>query len=142
MATDVDTNELRGPLPEDFPGRTALEAAGVDTYGKLRTQQNVTDIAGIGEVTAMKIKDRLEEDALAAKGRAARTENPGPAPTPADVAAATPVSDGQTQFEPPAAAVRVVCPVCKVGGEVAGDALIGTAVCGNPDHPETLLVRA
>lgn len=116
--------DLKGPLPDDFPGRAALADAGITSYGKLRRVDDLTSIAGIGDVTAGEIK--------AALGESTETE----AEIAADVAA------GGTTFEAPVAPVKVVCPTCGIGGEVAGAELIGTAVCGDPKHPDTLLVPA
>ena len=51
--------ELKGKLPEDFPGHAALAEAGINTYGQLRKVSDLTAIAGIGEATAAKILETL-----------------------------------------------------------------------------------
>jgi hypothetical protein len=44
------------PLPDDFPGRAALAAAGIDTFEDLpRTGDGLTAVSGIGTVTANQI---------------------------------------------------------------------------------------
>jgi predicted flap endonuclease-1-like 5' DNA nuclease len=53
---------LRGKLPEDFPGRVALEAAGITTYGQLRELDDLTALDGIGDATAAKIHKALEDE--------------------------------------------------------------------------------
>lgn len=52
---------LKGKLPEDFPGYTALTEAGITTYAKLRKAGELTEIPGIGKATAQKITEALEE---------------------------------------------------------------------------------
>lgn len=96
-------DEPKGALPEDFPGRSALEAAGVDTYGKLRRRslETLTEIEGIGEATASKIREAL-------------TGSSSPA------AAAAPQGAAAT------------CPECGAAADIyIGDnrAKVGTAVC-------------
>lgn len=49
----------QGPLPEDFPGVTALQAAGISTYAQLRKAGDVTAVDGIGPATAEKIAEAL-----------------------------------------------------------------------------------
>jgi hypothetical protein len=49
----------KGPLPDDFPGVSALRDADLDTYGKVRAYGDVTDVPGIGAATAAKIKAAL-----------------------------------------------------------------------------------
>jgi hypothetical protein len=56
-----ETTRKSGPLPDDFPGRAALETAGIDTYGKLRQAGDVTSVPGIGEATAKKIAAELKD---------------------------------------------------------------------------------
>jgi hypothetical protein len=51
----------RGKLPEDFPGRVALEEAGVTTYGQVRKVKDLTELPGIGDATAAKIEEALAE---------------------------------------------------------------------------------
>lgn len=53
--------ELKGKLPEDFPGHAALEAEGITTYAKLRKAGDVTGVPGIGKATAEKIATALGE---------------------------------------------------------------------------------
>jgi hypothetical protein len=60
------TAALRGPLPEGFPGRVALDEAGHGTYAKARKliakgEGWWKDVAGVGEVTAGHIEDALKE---------------------------------------------------------------------------------
>lgn len=61
--TQVDSegsDTLKGKLPGDFPGRTALEAGGVTTYAKLRALNgDYTSIPGVGDATAQKITEAL-----------------------------------------------------------------------------------
>ena len=54
-----ESTELKGKLPEDFPGHAALEAAGITTYAQLRKAGDVTEVPGIGKATAEKIADAL-----------------------------------------------------------------------------------
>jgi hypothetical protein len=58
---ELPTRKKNGSLPDDFPGRAALEAAGLDTYGEVRAAGDVTAIPGIGAATAKKIADALED---------------------------------------------------------------------------------
>lgn len=60
LGKPVDAHIKRGKLPEDFPGRAALEAAGVNTYAQARAVAELTDITGIGAATAKKILEALE----------------------------------------------------------------------------------
>lgn len=53
--------ELKGALPDDFPGHAALAAADITTYAQLRKADDVTQIVGIGEATAKKIAEALGE---------------------------------------------------------------------------------
>jgi predicted flap endonuclease-1-like 5' DNA nuclease len=51
---------LKGRLPDDFPGRTALAEAGVNTYNQLsKYADDYTQIPGIGPATAEKITEEL-----------------------------------------------------------------------------------
>lgn len=53
---------LRGKLPDDFPGHAALEAEGLTTYAKVRKRiDSLTDVSGIGEATAEKIRAAMNE---------------------------------------------------------------------------------
>jgi hypothetical protein len=125
--------ELKGPLPDDFPGRAALADEGITSYGKLRRVSDVTAIPGIGASTAEKIKAALEgsSETDAQMDADVASEGTGSAAAP-----------GATTFEPPAAPIKVTCPKCGVGGELAGAELLGVATCGDPKHPDVLLVRA
>jgi hypothetical protein len=51
-----------GKLPDDFPGRAALEEAGITTYAQVRKAQKadeLKDVAGVGEVTLANILEAL-----------------------------------------------------------------------------------
>jgi hypothetical protein len=49
------------PLPEGFPGKAKLEAAGLTTYGDVRGQrENLSEIEGIGPKTAEAINAELD----------------------------------------------------------------------------------
>lgn len=48
-------------LPEDFPGRSALEEAGLESVPDVRRVEDLQEIHGIGPVTAGKIRERLED---------------------------------------------------------------------------------
>lgn len=144
----------RGALPDDFPGRAALEAADITTYGAVReavAAQKLTEIDNIGDATAEKITTALEEaDTAAADASdestpeaAAPAGNTSPTPSDASVPQETVpagVNDAPA-IEPAPTGVAVVCPKCGVGGHVASEEQIGTATCGNPKHADTLLVR-
>ena len=57
---DAEQPELKGKLPEDFPGYSSLEAAGVTTYAKVRKQfDSLEEIEVIGPATAEKIREAL-----------------------------------------------------------------------------------
>jgi hypothetical protein len=62
---DASTSKtLKGKLPEDFPGRAALEAGGVTTYAqvrKLRDGDGLTSVAGVGDATASQIEEAIKE---------------------------------------------------------------------------------
>lgn len=60
-STTSSSSKKTGPLPEDFPGRTALEEAGIDTYAKVRAAGDLTKIPGIGEATADKIAEAVKD---------------------------------------------------------------------------------
>lgn len=66
MATQMMT-EAKGQLPDDFPAREQLRAAGVNTYSQVR-KADLTSIDGIGDVTAGKIQTALAEADAAAGG--------------------------------------------------------------------------
>lgn len=56
--------QLKGKLPEDFPGHSALEAAGITTYAKVRKQlESLTEVDGIGDATAEKIREAMTHPA-------------------------------------------------------------------------------
>lgn len=62
--TSDDGGKARGHLPEGFPGLVALEAAGEATYAKVRARVEagtLTQIEGVGDATAEKIKEALDE---------------------------------------------------------------------------------
>src|SRR5688572_2981109 len=59
-AEPVEDTTLKGKLPEDFPGHTALEAAGLTSYAKVRKQlDSLEEIEGIGPATADKIREAM-----------------------------------------------------------------------------------
>lgn len=55
--------EQKGPLPEDFPGRAALADAGINTFAQARkardSEEGLTGITGVGDVTAKAIEEAL-----------------------------------------------------------------------------------
>lgn len=56
--------KLRGKLPDGFPGKSELEAAGVTTYAqvkKLRDGDGLTSVAGIGDAKASQIEEAIKE---------------------------------------------------------------------------------
>jgi hypothetical protein len=58
---EAETGEpADSPLPEDFPARAWLEKAGVDTLGELRARDDLTEIPGIGDARARKIREVIE----------------------------------------------------------------------------------
>ena len=57
---DKPAEELKGKLPDDFPGHSALMDAGIHTYAQLRKVDDLTSIPGVGEITAGKITDALK----------------------------------------------------------------------------------
>lgn len=66
--TDEDPDDhghiMRGKLPEDFPGRAALDGTQNATYARVRkliATDNLTKIEGIGEITAGKIEEAMKE---------------------------------------------------------------------------------
>lgn len=57
-----EAKPLRGKLPEDFPGHSALADAGITTYAGVRKQlETIEDIDGIGPATAEKIREAMDE---------------------------------------------------------------------------------
>lgn len=57
--------QLKGKLPDDFPGKAALEAEGITTYAKLRKAGDVTEVPGIGPATKAKIDEALSQSSEA-----------------------------------------------------------------------------
>jgi hypothetical protein len=51
--------ELKGKLPEDFPGYAALVDAGIHTYAQLRKAGDITEVPGIRKATAAKIAEAI-----------------------------------------------------------------------------------
>lgn len=47
-------------IPDDFPGASELADAGISTLAELTAVEDLTDIAGIGQVTAEKIRAALD----------------------------------------------------------------------------------
>jgi DNA uptake protein ComE-like DNA-binding protein len=61
-AAATEAGELKGSLPDDFPGVEKLRAADITSYGKLRPiaeRGELTSVEGIGEATAKKINEAL-----------------------------------------------------------------------------------
>lgn len=60
---DADADKpKRGKLPEDFPGRAALEANDITTYAQVRhavERDQLTELNGIGDSTAERIKAEI-----------------------------------------------------------------------------------
>lgn len=57
---------LKGKLPDDFPGHSSLDAAGLTTYAKVRKQlDSLEEIEGIGPATAEKIREAMGESSAA-----------------------------------------------------------------------------
>lgn len=62
--------KLRGTLPDDFPGKAALDAAGLTTYAKVRKHLDKFDteegkVDGIGKATADKIREAMGQSSEA-----------------------------------------------------------------------------
>lgn len=61
-AEEVEQPTLKGKLPEDFPGHSALDEAGLTTYAKVRKSlDSLEDVDGIGPATAEKIREAMGE---------------------------------------------------------------------------------
>jgi len=66
-ATARDTSKIGGseekaaetPLPEDFPGRTQLAGAGLDTVETVAAVEDLTEVSGIGPAIRGDIEDYL-----------------------------------------------------------------------------------
>ena len=61
---DTSGKKLKGKLPDGFPGKAALDEAGYTTYAKVRKLHDhgkLTEVPGIGEVTAGHIGEALSE---------------------------------------------------------------------------------
>jgi hypothetical protein len=64
QAEEVSHARHTGQLQDGFPGKAALEEAGHNTYAKvrkLRDQDKLLDVPGIGEATASHIQEALRE---------------------------------------------------------------------------------
>lgn len=62
--TEDTLQTKKGKLPEDFPGRTALEVAGEATYAKVRKRieaGTLQEIPGIADATESRIKEAMAE---------------------------------------------------------------------------------
>lgn len=58
----------KGKLPDDFPGRAALGAEGINTYNQLSKRlDSLTDISGIGAKTAEQIEEAYNKASAAEK---------------------------------------------------------------------------
>lgn len=63
-AAEAKGTTLKGKLPSDFPGRAALESAGVTTYAQVRKTRDgdgLTSVPGIGAATAAQIEEAIAE---------------------------------------------------------------------------------
>jgi hypothetical protein len=59
-AESTDASAKRGKLPEDFPHKAELDAAGYDTYAKVRKLGgDYTEVAGVGEARGKEIDAAL-----------------------------------------------------------------------------------
>lgn len=60
---EEEATEKKGSLPDDFPGRAALAGAGINTFAQARkardSEEGLTGIIGVGDVTAEAIKEAL-----------------------------------------------------------------------------------
>lgn len=54
-----ESQDVSDAIPEDFPGYSALGQEGITTFTALEAIEVLTDIPGIGKVTADKITDAL-----------------------------------------------------------------------------------
>ncbi len=75
-----DPKTRRGKLPDGFPGKAALEAADIRTYGEVRKHKDLTSINNIGEETAKKIRAEAGIDETlepGARGPSQGTPNTG-----------------------------------------------------------------
>lgn len=86
-AEQLGGKKLRGKLPDDFPGRAALEAAGLTTYATVRKRlETLEEIEGVGSATAGKIRTEFEgsetPDDDESTDDAGSTEQPGPSTVP------------------------------------------------------------
>lgn len=59
LSEEVLTQTPPGGIPQDFPGRDELVAAGHTTLNSVREIEDLTEIDGIGKVTAEKIRKAL-----------------------------------------------------------------------------------
>lgn len=60
----ASAKKRQGKLPDGFPGKAALDEAGYTTYAKVRKlhdQGKLTEVPGIGEITAGHIGEALSE---------------------------------------------------------------------------------
>lgn len=61
----AEKKPLRGKLADDFPGKSAFEDAGYDTYAKVRKlheADELTSVPGVGEATAGAVKEVFEAE--------------------------------------------------------------------------------
>lgn len=70
--------ELKGKLPEGFPGLSALQTADMATYAKVRKElakeKPFEDVDGIGPATAEKIRAAMNETAMDESEESEETE--------------------------------------------------------------------
>lgn len=59
-AATTATEPATDLLPDDFPGRAALQRAGITRLSQAREHADLTEIDGIGDATAEQISERLD----------------------------------------------------------------------------------
>ena len=59
VAAEIEHLEIDEPIPDEFPGFRHLTAAHVTSLQQLRAIEDVTQIPGIGKVTARRIAEQL-----------------------------------------------------------------------------------
>lgn len=60
---EAKANRLRGALPDGFPGKAAFEAAGYNTYAKVRAvRKSGTAVKGVGDATGAAVDEIFAEE--------------------------------------------------------------------------------